>query len=244
MQTQNRCPLAGTCIVWQERFKVRNEVDPIPHEPIPAPEQYLTYEQMNLINSFRFFMLDMAIYSRFISSCVILYKDCFDPVFARLLQVPYDSYQQMVTYLGREKAAGYYNLVNQHIIIMVELLQALQAGNQQEADTLVAKWYRNAEEIASYLASVNPYWSKEEWRSLIYKYIQLLLNQILSTQTNNFQQSVMIFDELRYHAVLMGDTLATGMMQLLHIHPPEAVQPGGTTPEVVPPGMVPPETAR
>lgn len=193
---------------------------------------------MNLINSFRFFMLDMAIYSRFVASCVLIYKNCFDPVFARLLQVPYDSFQQMATYLGREKAMGYYNLINQHIIIMVELIQALRDGNQEEADTLLAKWYQNAEASAAYLASINPYWSKEQWHSMFYRYLQLLLNQILTIQTNNFEQSVSIFDELRYHAVLMGDTLASGMMQLLHIHPP-----GAAPPEIVPPEAAPPQEA-
>lgn len=143
-------------------------MEPIPNEPIPDTNRYLTYEQMHLINSFRFFMLDMAIYSRFIASCIIIYKDCFDVVFARLLQVPYDSFQQMSTYLGRQEAERYYNLINQHLIIMVELLRAMETGNQQETDALLKKWYQNAEESANYLASINPYWTKEQWHNLFY----------------------------------------------------------------------------
>lgn len=221
--------MAGEIVLLQVQMEEdRNEVESIPNEPNPNPERYVTYEQMNLINSFRFFMLDMAIYSRFVASCMLLYKGCFDVVFARLLQVPYDSYQQMSAYLGRERADKYYNLINQHIIIMVELIQALQAGDQKEADVLLAKWYRNAEESAAYLASINPYWTEEQWRSLFYKYVQLLLNQILTTQTNNFQETVAVFDELRYHSILIGDTLATGIMQLLNIQPPQVVVPPGT----------------
>lgn len=214
-------------------------MESIPNEPNPNPERYLTYEQMNLINSFRFFMLDMAIYSRFVASCIILYNDCSDVVFARLLQVPYDSYQQMSAYMGRERADKYYNLINQHIIIMVELIHALQAGNRQEADTLLAKWYRNAEESAAYLPSINPYWTEEQWRSLFYKYVQLLLNQILTTQTKNFQETVAVFDELRYHSILIGDALAKGIMDLLMIQTPQVAPP----PELILQEPVPSEPA-
>lgn len=125
-------------------------MDPIPHENAPVTDRYLTYEQMNLINSFRTSSLEMAIFSRFVASCIIIYGDCFDALFARLLQVPAEIFQEWVTYMGRDTAEKYYNLLTQHIIIMVELLQAIKAGNQQEADRLLTNWYKNADETKAW----------------------------------------------------------------------------------------------
>lgn len=206
------------------------------------PDRYLTYEQMNLINSFRSFASEMAIFKRFTSSCIILYSDCFDALFARLLQVPYDSFQQMATYLGRDKAMTYYNLVNQHIIITVELLQALQQKDNQKADALLADLYHKADELASYLASINPYWNKEQWQNLLYKDLQMTLSQALAMQTKDYTKSVGIFDQLRNHSVLIGDYLAFGIMQLLNIKEPE-IAPAPAPPQVTPPAPAPPEVA-
>lgn len=195
-------------------------MDPIPHENAPVTDRYQTYEQMNLINSFRTSSLEMAIFSRFVASCIIIYEDCFDALFARLLQVPAEIFQQWTAYMGRSTAEKYYNLLTQHIIIMVELLQAIKAGNQQEADRLLVNWYKNADEISDFMASVNPYWSKEQLQNLFYQDLQLTLSQAQSLMAKDYIKSVEIFDQLRFHSILIGDTVARGFMQLLLIRPP------------------------
>lgn len=209
----------------------------IPLETAPVQDRYLTYEQMNLINSFRSFTMDMEIFKRFVASCIIIFENCFDALFARLLQVPYESFQQMSTYLGGDAAEKYLNQINQHIIIMVELLKALKAGNQQEVDELVVKWYQNADSTASYMASVNPYWSREQWQSLLYRDLSMTLSQAMAMTTKDYSKSVEIFDQLRFHSILMGDYMARGMMQLLNVQPPQVVLP---EPVRSPAGPIPP----
>lgn len=216
-------------------------MEPIPQETAPAQDRYLTYEQMNLINSFRAFTMEMAIFKRFTATCIILYKDCFDALFARLLQVPYDSFQQMATYLGRERAMTYYNLVNQNVIIMVELLQAMQAKDNQKADALLVSWYHNADEIAEYMASINPYWTREQWQRLLYQDLQMTVNQALAMQVRDYTKSVQIFDQIRHHAILIGDYLAIGIMDMLKIQAPQ-LAPDAAEPSAVrfPAGPTPP----
>lgn len=55
--------------------------------------------------------------------------------------------------------------------------------------TFTERWYKNADEISEFLGKVNPYWSKEQWRSMIHEHLRLLTKEVSSRLAKNYEEN-------------------------------------------------------
>lgn len=199
------------------------------------PSQYLTYEQMNLINDFRLHVLELALWSRILASAMKFQTDSVDEIYERLLRVPADLYDNMASFYGKETAEHFLTLLTQHIIIYRDLIEALLAGDNSTADESLRGWYQNADDIATFLASINLYWERGQWQNLLYQYLQMLGTEVLAIITGDYKREIEIFDRVVYHTTLLADYLSRGIMYNLATMPPipspEESQPESSQPE-------------
>lgn len=184
----------------------------IPNDNNEGASRYLTYEQMNLINAFRGVFLEQASMSRLMQASLIFDTPCADAIFSRLMQSPQITFDTFSNYYGAEMSERAANLISQNLIIMRNLAIALKEKNEEEATSLLQQWNRNIDEVSDLFASMNPYWIKEQWHSLLYRYFQLNYQQMLALITEDCERSLRVFDRIRSVTVLMGDLMARGIM--------------------------------
>ena len=72
-------------------------------------------------------------------------------------------------------------------------------------------WYDNADEIASFLASINPNWSKEEWQRMYYEHLGLVKDEAVILLNQNYAQEGFIYDRLETQALEMADMMLEGI---------------------------------
>ena len=181
--------------------------------------QYLTYQQMHLIHSFRSASQDMAIWSLLLISCITRHQNCTEPVYSRLHESAANIYNSFSIFYGPETAERLINLLTRHIVTLKNLAEAVLNSDQPRADDLHQQWFQNARDTAGFLGAINIYWAEEQWYSLFHRYLTMVYQQLIAVVTGNFERGVDIFDRTRYQTILISDYLSEGIINSLAFNP-------------------------
>lgn len=131
----------------------------------------------------------------------------------RLLRNATDFGNAMATFYGEEVAQQFANLFTEHITIAAELVQAAVAGNNEAYAEVQQRWYDNAEQIATFLASINPFWSEDDWGAMMFEHLDLLAANIANMVAGNYAESISGYDEVEMQALEMADMMAEGIAE-------------------------------
>lgn len=180
---------------------------------------YITFEQMNLINDMRRIWAQLALYTReFMISTAGELGD-LEVVGARLYQVPRDLYNRLQLFFGPVMAEQFLTLFSQNVVITASLITALKDNNIEAVNSSTTRLYQNADEISAFLAQMNSYWDEQLWRDLLYRYISMTIDQAVARMGGEYQRDMDIFGRIVTHNYIMADYMARGIMQNLTVNP-------------------------
>lgn len=129
----------------------------------------------------------------------------------RLLRNPGDFAVQLRKYYGYEKANKFKDLLEQHLLIAADLVNAAKAGDLMKVNESRRKWYQNADEIADFLSGINPYWNKQVWKNLLYSHLQMTENEATYRLNSQYASDIAEYDEIENEALRMADYMAEGI---------------------------------
>lgn len=92
-------------------------------------------------------------------------------------------------------------------------MDAAKSGNQADVEKYNKNWYRNADDIANFLSSANPNWSKKVLRELLFVHLQLLTDNVTARIKKDWDADITSFDKGEEHIILLADTLSEGMIK-------------------------------
>lgn len=73
------------------------------------------------------------------------------------------------------------------------------------------KWYKNADEIAAFLGSINPFWSEEEWRKMMHEHLMLVNSKAVDILSGNYAAGIAVYDEIERQTLRMADMISKGI---------------------------------
>lgn len=135
-------------------------------------------------------------------------------VIARLLHNATDMGNMVRRLYGDLAAKTYANLIKEHLLFAADLVKASLAGDQKAARTAEQKWYANADQIAKFLSSVNPYLPENMVREMFYQHLNLTKQEAVFMINKNYKKDIEIYDEIEKQAREMADTIANAMVKL------------------------------
>ena len=135
-------------------------------------------------------------------------------VLTRLLQNATDMGNMVRRLYGDAAATTYGNLIKEHLLIAADLVKAAIAGDQQAASTAEKKWYQNADEIAKFLSSGNPYVSEETVRKMFYQHLDLTKQEAVTMINKDYQKDIETYDKIEKQAREMADMISDAMVLL------------------------------
>lgn len=136
----------------------------------------------------------------------------FDATAARLLQNQTDIGNAIKPYYGEEAGNALTALLNDHITIAVELLQAAKAGDDAAFEDAKARWYANSDDIADFLAAANPrWWPQNEMRAAMRTHLDQTLAEAGHELAGDYEASVADYEEIHEHILTMADLLSSGI---------------------------------
>jgi hypothetical protein len=139
------------------------------------------------------------------------------PVTKRLLQNPGDFANELRRFYGDEKAKAFAKLLTEHLLIAAKLVNDAKAGDKTAADADRKSWFQNADNLADFLAEINPYWDRQVWRSMLYDHLKITENEAALRLSGQYAADVALYDNIESQALRMADYMIDGIRRQFHV---------------------------
>lgn len=144
-------------------------------------------------------------------------------VAARMYELPLEYGNFLKLVFGDMPAEEYINLLSTYIITFLNLFHAQISGDAAAVEGYARQLFRNIDQTAAFLARINPYWQNETWRSLLYNYHNLLLENAMTLLMNDYERNVDVFERTLAFSSVIGDYFSEGILN--YLMRPEATSP-------------------
>jgi hypothetical protein len=131
----------------------------------------------------------------------------------RLLQNQEDIGTAIKPYYGEEAGNQLTALLTIHITTAVDLVKAAKVGNTVAMTQANDMWYENGNEIADFLASANPNWSRDDLRAMMKEHLDLTKQEAVNILEKNYEESVTDYDKVHEEILMMSDALSFGIIK-------------------------------
>jgi hypothetical protein len=172
-----------------------------------------TMSAMDLRNGMRKLWEDHIVFTRnFIISSVAGLGDV-PVVTERLLRNQDDIGSAIKPIYGDEAGKKLAALLRDHILIAAEIVKAAKAKDTKAVDAGQKKWRGNADDIAAFLASANPYWKKPALTEMLYKHLDLTTAEVVSRLKMDWKADIQAYDAGHEHMLMFADMLSEGIIK-------------------------------
>ena len=135
-----------------------------------------------------------------------------DATLNRLLQNQTDIGNAVAGFYGNDAGTKLTALLKDHIAIAGELVAAAKTGDNAKVTDASARWYANADDIATFLAGANPAWPVATLKDMMKTHLDQTLAEATAQLTGDYTKSVSEYDHIVTHIVDMADTLSAGIV--------------------------------
>jgi len=194
------------------------EAAEMPSPGTPAPEMpdfsdYFDSEPLDLISSLRDLWIRLAIWLRSLIVSSSAGLDDIQAIKDMLSNLPESFSAVLGKYFEPQEADRAGELLGQLISTAVALIAAEEVDEEQRTGQETVNLYNDAGRLAAYLASINPYWTREMLEELLTDYIEILLAGLVARLEKEYPREQTIFEYLLAHAVKVADYMAQGIMR-------------------------------
>lgn len=114
-------------------------------------------------------------------------------------------------YYGDAAADRLTALLREHITGAAEVVAAARANDAPRLATANAAWRANANEVADFLASANPHWSRDDLRSMMRTHLDQTVAEATARLRGDWAADVVAYDAVVKHILHMADALSAGI---------------------------------
>lgn len=134
-----------------------------------------------------------------------------DAAAGRLLKNQEDIGAAIAGFYGDAAGAKLTELLKTHIMIAVDLVGAAKSGDKAAFAEHDARWTRNAEDIAGFLADANPNWPKKDVLDLLSLHLKLTKDEAVARIGGDWAADVKAFDSIFNEIMVLADALTDGI---------------------------------
>jgi hypothetical protein len=136
-----------------------------------------------------------------------------DATAQRLLQNQTDLGNAIKPFYGDAAGRQLTALLREHILIAADLLEAAKAGDSAGVADANARWYANADEIATFLHRANPdEWPLDEMKLMMRKHLDLTLAEAVARLQGDWPADIAAYDQVHQEILHMADMLSAGII--------------------------------
>jgi len=177
------------------------------------PTTAVSPSALSLKEGLRRLWSDHVIWTRDYVVAAIAESPDTDAVATRLLKNQDDIGNAIVPFYGEDAGKGLTDLLKQHIMIAVELIEAAKSGDQDKFADADKKWDQNAAEIASFLSNANPNWPEKDVVDLLNQHLVLTKNEAVARLEQRWEDDIEAFDQIFTEILTVSDVLAAGIVK-------------------------------
>lgn len=131
----------------------------------------------------------------------------------RLLQNQVAIGDAIKPYYGEEAGNQLTALLQEHITIAVEIMQAARAGDTVALADARARWSANGDDIGTFLGTADPRnWPADQMRAGMATHLAQTFDEAAHELGGDYAASIASYDEARLHMLGMADLLSDGII--------------------------------
>jgi murein DD-endopeptidase MepM/ murein hydrolase activator NlpD len=131
----------------------------------------------------------------------------------RLLRNPEDFARLLEPLYGKDVANNFASLLKDHLVIAADLVKAAKINDTAKVEETTKKWFKNADDIARFLSTINPYWQYDEWQKMLYNHLNLVKIEAVNFLNKQFEPNTLLYDEMERQAMEMADYMTFGIVK-------------------------------
>ncbi len=137
-----------------------------------------------------------------------------DAIAQRLLRNQSDIGSAIAPYYGDQAGGKLTALLRDHILIATEVVKAAKAGQGEALATAQTKWNANADDIAVFLNSANPYWARnDDMAAMLHKHLEYTTGEVVSRLKKDWAADISAYDQGHRHMLMFADILTEGIVK-------------------------------
>lgn len=156
----------------------------------------ITFSQMNMIFNARLFQRMLTVWTRIYLISRYEGIGTAEEAFGRLYLENMDFGDQLQILFGRINADRYSRLLNEFSVGIREMITAQLRGDTEAMQRAVDRLYRNKEERAAFLISINPYLDESQWQEMLTEYLRLTIEEANAFASHNYERDIALYDRL------------------------------------------------
>jgi hypothetical protein len=170
-------------------------------------------EALSLQQALRRLWSDHVIWTREYIVAAIAGSPDAEAVAGRLLANQEHIGGAIVPFYGQAAGTALTDLLKQHIMVAVDLIEAAKTGDQEGFADADRRWDQNAREIASFLSSANPNWPEHDLVDLLDQHLTLTKNEATARLQQRWPDDIEAFDQIFTEILTVSDVLAAGIIK-------------------------------
>ncbi|MDV2886396.1 glycosyltransferase [Alkalihalophilus pseudofirmus] len=179
-----------------------------------SQEPCISQSSVTFENDFRRLWIDHVLWtSNYITSATTAGAEDQEQVLARLLKNQEDIGNAVKPVYGEDAGNKLTELLKEHIVIAGKIVDAAKEGQADTVDPLNKEWYRNADDIASFLSEANPNLNIEDVKNLLYAHLELVANDLTASLSKDWEARIVAIDEGINHIILMSDAISKAVVK-------------------------------
>jgi hypothetical protein len=137
-----------------------------------------------------------------------------DATTQRLLQNQTDIGNAVAGFYGDAAGTKLTGLLKDHILGAAALIEAAKSGDKTKVDAASAKWYANADDIATFLSGANPQnWPLADMKAGMKMHLDITLKEATDRLQGNYVADVQDYDKVHTHILGLADLLSSGIIK-------------------------------
>lgn len=181
----------------------------------------IPYGYMNLVKSMRNLMAQLAYLTRMYFEATFSGFGNAEAVAKKLYSLPGRFKEKAELIFGTPLSEEFLNLLFLYVNYIQGLANALATGNQEAANYYTQLLYQNADAIAAHYAKMNPFWDEMQWKTLLYNFVNLIIQDAVALGSRDFDKELDIFERMLLAALAMGDYQADGLYEFMTLSNPQ-----------------------
>jgi hypothetical protein len=132
----------------------------------------------------------------------------------RLLSNQTDIGNALKPFYGDQAGDGVTTLLRDHILTAAGLVTAAKAGDSADVTELSARWYANADDIATALNALNPrYWDLGHFKAMMHRHLDRTLEEAVARLEGRYADDIAAYDAVHADILDMADMLSDGIIR-------------------------------
>ena len=136
-----------------------------------------------------------------------------NPTLERLLKNQDDIANSIKPYYGEEAGNKLAALLREHIDLATKVVGSAKSNNKADLEKYNKLWYKNADQIAHFLSSLNPNYSEKDLKDMLHKHLQFVTDQVVARLNKDWKADIEAYDKGEDHMIMFSDMITDGILK-------------------------------